>query len=304
MKNEWKIQIWGVRGAAPAPEKEFMTYGGNTVCVSVTCGLNLIVFDAGSGLTVLGDILEKEGTRKRVDIFLSHLHLDHLMGLFTFRLFYHPEMEIHIYGQALNTKNNGLEFLLKHLIGPPYWPLGLENFPAKVFFHPLCPGKSIRLTGSQRLPADNGLTLHTFPGNHPGGSLLYRLDDGKTCLVYGLDCEINESIAPAYLNFAQNANLLLWDANFAEKDRKKGWGHSSWEQGIDFRRQAKAERILMLHYAASYTDHFLARQEALARQKDSAAYFAREKMTIFLPDFRIGYNHPNGEEFDISQNNY
>lgn len=297
MENQWKIQIWGVRGSAPAPAKEFLRYGGNTTCVSVACGSKLIIFDAGSGLTALGDILEKEGKCRRVDLFLSHMHLDHLLGFFTFRPFYCPEMEIHIYGQAKKeaspqktSQGSGqnpapkdeLTARLGQLLGPPYWPIGLSDFKAKVFIHPLVPGKAVRLWG-QEGEKNERITLYTLPGNHPGGSLLYRMEGAGNSLVYGLDCEMDETIAPAYLDFARHANLLLWDATFTQNDWKKGWGHSTWEQGLAVRRQAGADRILMLHYANGYTDDFLSQQEEQARQQDPSCCFAKEGMTIFLP---------------------
>lgn len=282
MENQWNVQIWGVRGAAPAPAKEFMDYGGNTVCVSVECGTELIVFDAGSGLAALGEALKKDGQRKRMDIFLSHLHLDHVMGFFTFHPFYDPEMEIHIYGQMQDGYEGGFKTRLGQLLGPPYWPLGFKDFRANIFFHPLLPGSALRLAGQEDLPEGKGLMLHTLPGNHPNGSLLYRIDgDGKR-LVYGLDCEMNETIAPAYLDFSREADLLIWDANFTAEDMQKGWGHSTWEQGVDIRRWAKAERILMIHYSLGYTDSFLSRQETLARQTDPDCCFAKEGMMITL----------------------
>lgn len=282
MKNTWKIQIWGVRGSFPAPAEEFLLYGGNTVCVSVSCDANLIVFDAGSGLAALGNALEnaleKGENYPRIDIFLSHLHLDHLMGFFTFRPFYRPDMEIHIYGQ-----DHELDRHLCRLLAPPYWPIGLKDFQAKVFIHPLCPKKTVRLFGQEHRKEGEGIILHTLPGNHPGKSLLYRMEGAGKSLVYGLDCEIDAGFAPAYIDFARNADLLFWDAAFTEKDKKAGWGHSTWEQGIAFRQQANINQVLMLHYSSDYTDSFLARQEELAKQRDPASCFAKEGMTILLP---------------------
>lgn len=281
-EEQWKVQIWGVRGSAPAPAQEFMDYGGNTVCVAVECREVLVVFDAGSGLTGLGEKLRSEGKWKRVDIFLSHLHFDHVMGLLTFRPWYDPEMEIHLYGPAGDGRDNGLKAQLEQFLGPPYWPLGIHDFCAKIVIHPLLPKMHIRLSGKEGLLENQGVCIHTMSGNHPNGSLLYRLEGEGKRLVYGLDCEMNTQLLPAFVRFAHQAGVVIWDATFTAEDIQKGWGHSSWEQGIAVGRQAEAEKVVMMHYSRDYTDAFLAQQEELAKPCAPIACFAREGMTIFL----------------------
>ena len=88
---DWKLNIWGVRGSMPAPSRNFLDYGGNTSCVSVDCGAgDLVVFDAGSGLPALAGQLSGSCP---VHIFISHVHIDHLLGLYTFPLFHTPGAE-------------------------------------------------------------------------------------------------------------------------------------------------------------------------------------------------------------------
>lgn len=133
---------------------------------------------------------------------------------------------------------------------------------------------------------------YTMEGNHPGGSLLYRLEEmtdenggyktGGKSLVYGLDCEINEVIFSACAAFAKESSLLIWDAGFAGEDLRPGWGHSTWQQGIAMRQAAGAERVLMTHYNWAYSDTFLRRQEELAGRMDPACIFGREGMVITL----------------------
>ena len=43
--KDWEISVWGVRGSAPAPSKEYMEYGGNTSCFSVKRENHVIIFD-------------------------------------------------------------------------------------------------------------------------------------------------------------------------------------------------------------------------------------------------------------------
>lgn len=275
MEKEWTVSVWGVRGSLPVPEVGFLDYGGNTSCVSVENETGIVVFDAGSGLVRLGDSLRHKSV-KRVDILISHLHIDHCMGLFGFQMLHDPEAEIHLYGSA--ERKNGFREGLEALLGAPYWPVGLRDFRAQVRLHEIRAGESFRLQEKE------SMTIHTLPGNHPGGSLLYRLERGGRSVVYALDCETDEDMFRKLAAFSKDSGLLIWDAGIApgELERYRGWGHSSWEQGIALRRAAGAKRVLMTHYSLDYTDVFLREQEYLALQKDSACCFAREGMKAVI----------------------
>ena len=285
MERKWRITVWGVRGSAPRPEAGYLEYGGNTVCTSLERKDDLVILDGGSGLSCLGRKIgggqSADGADfKRLHILFSHLHLDHVMGLFQFPPFYRQETEIHLYGDS------GFQEKLETLVGPPLWPVGFREFRAKLAFHELCPGGAFYLTGLKDLRG------YTMEGNHPGGSLLYRLEEmtdenggyktGGKSLVYGLDCEINEDIFSACAAFAKESSLLIWDAGFAGEDLRPGWGHSTWQQGIAMRQAAGAERVLMTHYNWAYSDTFLRRQEELAGRMDPACIFGREGMVITL----------------------
>lgn len=264
MTQTWRITIWGVRGSAPRPSRSCMEYGGNTVCITLEYQGRTVILDAGTGLTSLGrHLCDRKGTR-RLDILLSHFHMDHVLGLFSFRPLFDPDMEIHLYG------GKGLAQYLNTLIGPPFWPVGVQDVPARLEFHEIQPGGSFDL---------DGLSVSTLAGNHPGGSLLYRLEGGGKCLTYALDCETDGQTGPALTGFAQGSDVLIWDATYTRADLRSGWGHSTWEQGLELGRAAEAGLVLMTHYSWDYSDEFLRRQEALAGQ-DGICRFAREGMVI------------------------
>lgn len=261
--QDWEISVWGVRGSAPAPSKEFMEYGGNTSCFSVKREDHVIIFDMGTGLTVLGRELIKQKIM-RFDILLGHLHIDHLLGLFSFQPLFCPEVEIHLYGRT------GLEENIRQLLSPPWYPLGVEDFPAKIYFHEIEPESLFWLGNFQ---------VSTIEGNHPDGSILYRLDgDGKS-FVYALDCECDKETFSRLSNFAQGSDLMVWDSNFIEEDFKKGWGHSTWKQGLAIGHEANIKHILMAHYNSGYTDVFLQKQENIACE-DKSCIFAKEGMKL------------------------
>ena len=268
MGGSWHVTAWGVRGSYPVPEAAFLDYGGNTSCFSVDCGTALAVFDAGSGLAGLGEWMVRPDGPRRADIFLSHLHLDHVQGLVSFRPLFFPSREIHLYGRP------GLRAALDKLLSPPWWPVGLGDFPAEVHIHELGPG------GMASLPS--GASAEAIEGRHPNGCLYYRLEGGGRRMVYALDCEPDGETAQRLADFAQGADLLVWDANFVEADFKPGWGHSTWRQGAEIARAAGVKRVLMAHYAADHNDAFLCGQEALAREAAPNIYFAKEGMVMEL----------------------
>ena len=267
MKTAGTVAVLGVRGSFPMTGGDYLEYGGNTSCFLADLCNETVVLDAGSGLASLGTAVPLPGGRKRVHILLSHPHIDHIMGLFSFPLLYDRSAEVFLYGET------GLRSRLSAVLGPPYWPVGLDDFPARVELRELVPGA--------RLTLGDGIALSTLRGNHPGGSLLYRLEGGGKTLVYALDCEMDEDMSAALARFAQKADLLIWDAAFAAGDLKKGWGHSTWQEGLALGRTAGVKRVLMAHYAQTYSDSFLSEQEKLAAA-DSRCLFAKEGMVLRL----------------------
>ena len=247
--------------------RDFLEYGGNTSCFLADLGGETVILDAGSGLASLGTGVPLPGGRKRVHILLSHPHLDHIMGLFSFSLLHDPEAEVCLYGDA------GLRARLGAVLGPPYWPLGLDDFPARVQVREFAPG--------QRLALGDGVAVSTLRGNHPGDSLLYRLEGGGKALVYALDCEMDPDMSAALTTFARNADLLIWDASFTDDDLRKGWGHSTWQEGLALGRLAGVKRVLMTHYFQTYSDRFLSEQEKLAGA-GGRCVFSKEGMVLPL----------------------
>jgi phosphoribosyl 1,2-cyclic phosphodiesterase len=75
------VQFWGVRGSIACPGPATLRYGGNTPCVEVRCGPYTLIFDAGTGIRPLGNALTQSANGTGFDIFLSHGHIDHVIGL-------------------------------------------------------------------------------------------------------------------------------------------------------------------------------------------------------------------------------
>ena len=76
------VRFWGTRGSIPTPGRSTLRYGGNTACVEIRAGENILLFDCGSGVREAGLALmrESEGRPIRVHLFVSHTHWDHIQG--------------------------------------------------------------------------------------------------------------------------------------------------------------------------------------------------------------------------------
>ncbi|MHC5599256.1 MAG: MBL fold metallo-hydrolase, partial [Nostoc sp.] len=79
IENQFTVQFWGVRGSIPTPGPNTVRYGGNTPCISMQAGDKRLIFDAGTGLHVLGQSLLRQMPLE-AHIFFTHSHWDHMQG--------------------------------------------------------------------------------------------------------------------------------------------------------------------------------------------------------------------------------
>ena len=74
-----RVCLWGTRGSIASAGPDTVRYGGNTACAEVE-GRDgtVVILDAGTGVRRVGDTYHEP---RRVDILLTHLHMDHIQGL-------------------------------------------------------------------------------------------------------------------------------------------------------------------------------------------------------------------------------
>jgi phosphoribosyl 1,2-cyclic phosphodiesterase len=245
------ITLWGTRGSLACSGPEMTKYGGNTSCVQISgMGDSTLILDAGTGIRRLGQALEKK--IKKVDILLTHLHLDHIQGLGFFAPLFDPTMEVHIYGPA--TSNRHLHFLLSKYLSPPLFPVLLSDLPCKLYLH--------------KIPEDE-FTIDNFTVKgemvcHPGITYGYRISSNASSVTYLPDHEPALGVpafplAPAWTSgydISANADLLLHDAQYTPQEYKErvGWGHSTLEQAIVFAELAKVKTLIPFHYDPCHDD--------------------------------------------------
>jgi len=87
-----RVTLWGTRGSLAAPGPETQRYGGNTSCVEVRAeDGSVLVLDAGTGIRRLGDAIVDEIVR--VDVLITHMHMDHIQGLGFFDPLFWPGLD-------------------------------------------------------------------------------------------------------------------------------------------------------------------------------------------------------------------
>ena len=141
-----KVDLWGARGSVPSPGPETIRYGGNTSCVGVTLADgSLLVLDAGTGIRSLGLTLPDEPTR--INLLLTHLHLDHIQGLAFFAPLFRSQAEVVIWGPA--TPEASLRDRIARYISAPLSPVEVRELPAN---SPSTPARSAGRSARRRSP--------------------------------------------------------------------------------------------------------------------------------------------------------
>jgi hypothetical protein len=103
MARKLRVTFWGTRGSIAAPGPATTVYGGNTSCVEVRAGEDILIFDSGTGIRELGLALMKEFHNRplTVHLFISHTHWDHIQGFPFFMPAYEPVTTIQHPGMTL-----------------------------------------------------------------------------------------------------------------------------------------------------------------------------------------------------------
>ena len=256
-----RARFWGSRGSLASPGPDTIRTGGNTSCVEVRLDDgSLVILDSGTGIRALGAALD--GTAPtRIDILLSHLHLDHLEGLGFFAPLWDAGTELHIWGPQSPTRS--LSDRISQYLSPPLFPVRLAEVPARVHLHD-APDEPWSL-GSAKLIAR--------PIIHRGPTVGYRIEDGGRSLAYLTDHEPAlsvdlSSVAAEWVSgfeVASGADVLIHDCQYTEDEYRDraGFGHSSTKHVADFARLAGARRLLLFHHDPNHDDNEL---ESLCRR--------------------------------------
>ena len=197
---------------------------GNTVSVLVQTREYDIIFDAGNGIAKADRFISQE---KPVFLFLSHFHIDHIVGLHTLVKFRLKQ------GLKIYTLPGGAA-LLRTFVGEPF-TVPLEKLPY--------PAHAIELEeGIHKLP----FTVECRPLVHPAPCYGYRVEiDGKV-IAFCTDTGVCDNAVA----LARNADLLITECALKPGETSVEWPHLNPEDAIGIAKRANAKRLALMHFGA------------------------------------------------------
>jgi len=248
-----KFKFLGTRGSYPTSREENKKYGGSTPCIEVICDDKRIVLDAGTGILNLDFNYYKAAPR--IDILLTHLHMDHIQGLGFFKPLFIPKKEVHIWGPGGTLAS--LKSRLNRFLSPPIFPIPLRDIPSNLQIHEIG-NKTFNL---------GPFEISTRYVIHPGPTIGYRIKAKGKVLTYIPD---HEPMIGSYDLYKENkwisgfelcdgADVLIHDGQYTveEYEKKVGWGHSSTSHVLEVGKRAKVKKLFFFHHDPEHSDNFL-----------------------------------------------
>lgn len=276
------ININGVRGSVTTTDPEMTYYGGNTTCVDMVEDGWQLVLDGGSGIQKFR--LNPGLKNRRIDILLTHLHLDHIQGLGFFAPLFDPEMEVHIWGPA--STHRSLHSRLSRYLSPPLFPVLIRDLPCKLTLHEI---------------ADSVFSIGPFTVKssyliHPGPTVGYRISSPSGVFAFMPDHEpalgshgmLKDPPWLSGYDLAKDADILFHDAQYtaAEYEKKRGWGHSSLNDAYLYAVLCGVKLLLLTHHDPARSDKKLDELFADFRQNthlQMQVQLAKEGKQFHLP---------------------
>jgi phosphoribosyl 1,2-cyclic phosphodiesterase len=279
IENQFTVQFWGVRGSIPSPGPDTVRYGGNTPCISMQAGDKRLVFDAGTGLHVLGQSWLRQMPLEG-HIFFTHSHWDHMQGFPFFTPGFVKGNDFHIYG-AIAPDGSTIEQRLNDQMLHPNFPVPLQIMQANLNFYDIRPGQPIHI---------DDVTVETAPLNHPGEAVGYRVNWRGGAAAYITDTEhFPDRLDDNVLWLSRNADILIYDSTYTDeeyhspKTPKIGWGHSTWQEAVKVAQAANVKTLVIYHHDPAHNDDFLDCVGQQAAEKFPGAIMAREGMVLQIP---------------------
>lgn len=254
------VKFWGTRGSNPVSGHEYVRFGGNTVCLEVRYGEDMIIIDCGSGFRPLGETIDIK-KYKTIHIFLSHTHWDHVTGFPFFDPIYNPEAQIVIWSPVGFEKST--RELFTEMLAYAYFPVRLEDIKAKISFNDLRDGHPVSI---------GDITVDSHYAYHPGATLCFKIHAGGKTIGYATDNELfmgfhgnPNSIGEDHpliqsheriINFFHGCDILIHEAQYTplEYQRRVGWGHSSVTNAVLLCKYAKIQDWIVTHHDPKHTD--------------------------------------------------
>lgn len=214
-----KIKFLGTNGWYP-------THTGNCVCAAISARGKVLVLDAGDGFYKIGEFAKESGA-DRIDVLLSHLHLDHIAGLHALPKFEHWH-KVRIFAQE--SQIGKLQSFLSH----PY-TLAYEKNKASVEVLPL--------KEKNKLP----YAVRCLPLVHADPCIGFRIEiDGKK-IAYCTDTGECENM----VKLARNADVLISECALLPGEKSPAnWPHLSPQMAAAVAKKANVKMLVLTHFDA------------------------------------------------------
>ena len=276
-----KLTFWGVRGSTPTVDPATWRFGGNTPCLDLIApdGTQFIL-DCGTGLRMLGNRWTGEDSPRpdQSHIFVTHYHWDHIQGLPFFAPFWLEKNEFQFYSfRSKFLGRDSLRQVFETQMALPYFPVDFSAMSARRKFRELQGGETFHV-------GENKITARWL--NHPQGCLGFRVETSAGIVAYATDNEPGDpELDQSLRELAADADIFINDAQFTPAQlatNRKGWGHSSWKEGVRVAREVNAKTLVLFHHDPDSTDRVLDGILRQAREELDSVFAASEGMVITL----------------------
>lgn len=270
--------VRGARGTLPACGRDFLRYGGNTSCFTVESEDSLLIIDAGTGLTSVSRELVERNSIPSIFWLLTHLHMDHLIGLPAFAPLYRDEVSVVF--MADGERKGDWKSQLAQFMAQPYWPVRLYESGAGIRLQDLPPS-------TQPSMECCGLLISWCRVPHPQGCVAYRIQGRKRTVLLATDAEFDPDVLPAdFIAFARGVDHLFLDAQYdpIEYESHRGWGHGSWQCAVEVALRAGVGELILTHHAPDRRDAEIDWIVEQAAKRFSRTRAAWEGMRVELDD--------------------
>ncbi len=275
--RDFYVRFWGVRGSLSVSDPDSIRYGGNTSCLEIRCGNRVLLFDAGSGIRELGNHLLNGGGvggPLDVDMFLTHVHYDHVCGIPFFAPFYIPGNKFRVWSGDLEPKLK-TDQIFTELMTAPLFPVPPSVFQAEFDYRPFNTG--------ERIDLNNEISIQTAPLNHPNGATGYRVNFAGKSICYLTDTEhrageIDQNIA----DLIEGADLAIYDAMYTDEEYKNcvGFGHSTWRAGVELCDAAGVKTFVAFHHEPGHNDQIMDQIRHDLEEERPGSVVAQEGMIL------------------------
>ena len=258
------LNFWGTRGSCPGFDNKSLYYGGNTTCVSIDIGNELtLILDAGTGITKCGQTLMD--TSKDIVLILTHLHWDHIQGLPFFSPIYLPR-ELFFYSAL---PHDPLAYCCNQMDGVGH-PLKMSLLPS-----------TFTTLSHSEIQKKYPVKISHIRTRHPGHCYAYKIECNNVSIVFMPDNQLHHNPSGLEISnidlkrFCENADILIHDAqyNYHDMPLKKEWGHSVFEETVQFAINANVKKLFLFHHdpqrSDSEIDYFVKRSADIVEQSNS-----------------------------------